>query len=157
MSDLRITHWLDLNDFASSSVYQLIDSIVYILSMKKIVVLLSTYNGERFLCAQLDSLLIQEGVELKVLVRDDGSSDSTWDLLIAYKDLLSEEAVWLISRFVFSRKNWLTRLLLLLDGKIKDNGFESNLFYVLKIIKGGVGLPLFSHRALTPFVVREGL
>ena len=48
MSDLRITHWLDLNDFASSSVYQLIDSIVYILSMKKIVVLLSTYNGERF-------------------------------------------------------------------------------------------------------------
>ena len=68
MSDLRITHWLDLNDFASSSVYQLIDSIVYILSMKKIVVLLSTYNGERFLCAQLDSLLIQEGVELKVLV-----------------------------------------------------------------------------------------
>ena len=154
MSDLRITHWLDLNDFASSSVYQLIDSIVYILSMKKIVVLLSTYNGERFLCAQLDSLLIQEGVELKVLVRDDGSSDSTWDLLIAYKDLLSEEAVWLISRFVFSRKNWLTRLLLLLD---KYNGFESNLFYVLKIIKGGVGLPLFSHRALTPFVVREGL
>ena len=103
------------------------------------------------------SLLIQEGVELKVLVRDDGSSDSTWDLLIAYKDLLSEEAVWLISRFVFSRKNWLTRLLLLLDGKIKYNGFESNLFYVLKIIKGGVGLPLFSHRALTPFVVREGL
>lgn len=157
MSDLRITHWLDLNDFASSSVYQLIDSIVYILSMKKIVVLLSTYNGERFLCAQLDSLLIQEGVELKVLVRDDGSSDSTWDLLIAYKDLLSEEAVWLISRFVFSRKNWLTRLLLLLDGKIKYNCFESNLFYVLKIIKGGVGLPLFSHRALTPFVVREGL
>ena len=86
MSDLRITHWLDLNDFASSSVYQLIDSIVYILSMKKIVVLLSTYNGERFLCAQLDSLLVQEGVELKVLVRDDGSSDSTWDLLIAYKE-----------------------------------------------------------------------
>ena len=138
MSDLRITHWLDLNDFASSSVYQLIDSIVYILSMKKIVVLLSTYNGERFLCAQLDSLLVQEGVELKVLVRDDGSSDSTWDLLIAYKDLLSEEDVWLISRFVFYRKNWLTRLLLLFDGKIKYNGFESNLFYVLKLLRGGV-------------------
>ena len=124
--------------------------------MKKIVVLLSTYNGERFLCAQLDSLLIQEGVELKVLVRDDGSSDSTWDLLIAYKDLLPKRLCGLFL-VCFSRKNWLTRLLLLLDGKIKYNGFESNLFYVLKIIKGGVGLPLFSHRALTPFVVREGL
>ena len=77
--------------------------------------------------------------------------------LAAYKDLLSEEDVWLISRFVFYRKNWLTRLLLLFDGKIKYNGFESNLFYVLKIIKGGVGLPLFSHQAPTPFVVCEGL
>ena len=77
--------------------------------------------------------------------------------LLAYENLLSVEDVWLISSFVFYRKSWLTRLLLLFDGKIKYNGFESNLFYVLKIIKGGVGLPLFSHRALTPFVVREGL
>ena len=108
MSDLRITHWLDLNDFASSSVYQLIDSIVYILSMKKIVVLLSTYNGERFLCAQLDSLLIQEGVELKVLVRDFGSWFRRGFLLLAFFVLVSVVAVWLISRFFFSRKNWLT-------------------------------------------------
>ena len=52
--------------------------------------------------------------------------------------VLSEEDVWLISRFVFYRKNWLTRLLLLFDGKIKYNGFESNLFYVLKLLRGGV-------------------
>lgn len=59
---------------------------IYILSMKKIVALLSTYNGERFLRAQLDSLLAQEGVGLRVLARDDGSSDGTLGLLAAYKE-----------------------------------------------------------------------
>lgn len=59
---------------------------MHILLMKKIIVLLSSYNGERFLCAQLDSLLAQEGVRLRVLVRDDGSSDRTWELLVAYKE-----------------------------------------------------------------------
>lgn len=54
--------------------------------MKKIVVLLSTYNGERFLCAQLDSLIAQEGVELRIIVRDDGSADRTLEILGAYKE-----------------------------------------------------------------------
>ncbi|WP_455621466.1 glycosyltransferase family 2 protein [Parabacteroides sp.] len=58
--------------------------------------------------------------------------------LVAYKDLLSVEDVGLISRLVFYRKNWLSRLLLLFDGKIKYTQLESNFFYVLKIIKGGV-------------------
>ena len=49
--------------------------------MKKVQVLLSTYNGERFLEEQLQSLAAQKGVELSVLVRDDGSSDSTTKIL----------------------------------------------------------------------------
>ena len=47
--------------------------------------LLSTYNGEGFLCEQLDSLIAQEGVDISVLVRDDGSSDGTWNILIQYQ------------------------------------------------------------------------
>ena len=49
--------------------------------MKKVQVLLSTYNGERFLEEQLQSLAAQKNVELSVLVRDDGSSDSTTKIL----------------------------------------------------------------------------
>ena len=30
-------------------------------------IVIPNYNGERFLCAQLDSLLAQEGMKLKVL------------------------------------------------------------------------------------------
>ena len=41
----------------------------------KIAVLMSTYNGEKFLQVQMDSLLAQQGVDLTIFVRDDGSQD----------------------------------------------------------------------------------
>jgi len=40
-------------------------------------ILLSTYNGEKFLSQQLDSLLSQSYPNILIHVRDDGSSDST--------------------------------------------------------------------------------
>lgn len=49
--------------------------------MDKVVVLLSTYNGEKYLEEQLLSLQGQVGVDVTVLVRDDGSTDSTTALL----------------------------------------------------------------------------
>lgn len=52
--------------------------------MKSVLVMLSTYCGERFVREQLDSLLEQEGVEVRVLVRDDGSSDGTKSILKEY-------------------------------------------------------------------------
>ena len=47
----------------------------------KVCVLMSTYNGERFIEEQLRSLRNQEGVDVQVLVRDDGSTDCTLDIL----------------------------------------------------------------------------
>lgn len=49
--------------------------------MEKITVLLSTYNGERYLVEQLQSLIDQKGVEVELMVRDDGSKDSTTEIL----------------------------------------------------------------------------
>ena len=49
--------------------------------MEKILVLMATYNGEKFLQEQLDSLYGQEDVEVDILVRDDGSTDSTQKIL----------------------------------------------------------------------------
>jgi hypothetical protein len=48
------------------------------------VVLLATYNGERFLREQIDSLLAQTYAPLKIVARDDGSTDGTWNLLEEY-------------------------------------------------------------------------
>jgi len=44
-------------------------------------VLLSTFNGERYLAEQLESLWAQDYKDLTLSVRDDGSSDSTPELL----------------------------------------------------------------------------
>lgn len=43
--------------------------------MKSVLVLLSTYNGEKYLKEQIDSVLGQEKVKTFLLVRDDGSTD----------------------------------------------------------------------------------
>ena len=47
----------------------------------KVCVLMSTYNGEQFIEEQLQSLKNQEGVDVQILVRDDGSTDHTLDIL----------------------------------------------------------------------------
>lgn len=49
--------------------------------MKKVAVLMSTYNGENYLKEQVDSLITQVGVDVSITVRDDGSSDKTIEML----------------------------------------------------------------------------
>ena len=49
--------------------------------MRRVRILLSTYNGEKYLREQIASLKAQEGVETEIFVRDDGSADSTLDIL----------------------------------------------------------------------------
>lgn len=61
--------------------------------MVRIDVLLATYNGERHLCEQIDSVLDQQGVELCLFVRDDGSSDATSALLQGYVERFPEKVV----------------------------------------------------------------
>ena len=50
----------------------------------KLIVLMSTYNGEKYLAEQLDSLLNQSLLPSKIIVRDDGSTDSTLEILEQY-------------------------------------------------------------------------
>ncbi|WP_340121605.1 glycosyltransferase family 2 protein [Methylobacter svalbardensis] len=49
----------------------------------KVTVLLSTYNGSKFLKQQLNSLYEQTYRNIKILVRDDGSTDATREFLEA--------------------------------------------------------------------------
>ena len=50
----------------------------------RVLVLMSTYNGERFLAEQIESVLKQEGVTVHLLIRDDGSSDRTVPIIEGY-------------------------------------------------------------------------
>lgn len=47
----------------------------------KVQILMATYNGERFLQEQLDSIATQTYQNWEILARDDGSSDNTVDIL----------------------------------------------------------------------------
>lgn len=49
--------------------------------MYTVLVLMSTYNGEKYIDEQMQSLLAQEEVNLHILVRDDGSKDNTLERL----------------------------------------------------------------------------
>lgn len=51
-----------------------------------VLVIVSTYNGERYLREQLDSLINQTGIEVHILVRDDGSNDGTVEVLKEYDE-----------------------------------------------------------------------
>ena len=47
----------------------------------RVLVLLATFDGRRYLPAQLDSILAQHDVDVRVLISDDGSTDGTVDYL----------------------------------------------------------------------------
>lgn len=51
----------------------------------KIAVLMSTYNGEKYLREQIESILCQESLtQIDIWVRDDGSKDTTTEILEEY-------------------------------------------------------------------------
>lgn len=54
--------------------------------MKTVSVLLSTYNSEKYLREQIDSVLNQKDVKINLFARDDGSKDTTCDILQEYQD-----------------------------------------------------------------------
>ncbi len=52
-----------------------------------VCVMIASFNGEQFISEQIDSILNQEGIKPTILVRDDGSTDSTVEVLESYKRL----------------------------------------------------------------------
>lgn len=54
--------------------------------VKKVQILMSTYNGEEYIREQLDSILAQSYPDVDILVRDDGSSDDTFVILKEYEE-----------------------------------------------------------------------
>ncbi len=60
-------------------------------------ILLSTYQGEKYLSQQLNSLFKQTLQNFHIIVRDDGSSDGTCDILLSYQKQYPEKITLLPS------------------------------------------------------------
>lgn len=82
--------------------------------MKLVNILISTYNGEKYIREQIDSLLNQTYRNIKIYVRDDGSKDKTLDIL-----------------HEFSEKNQI----ILIEGQ--NAGFGSSFMQLLKLAEEG--------------------
>lgn len=77
---------------------------------KRIQILLSTYNGERYLREQLDSFLaMEEYAQCCVLIRDDGSTDGTQDILREYNRREEFEVVFGENLGWIGSYQWLTQ------------------------------------------------
>lgn len=67
--------------------------------------MLSTYNGEQYLKKQILSIITQETVKIKLVVRDDGSTDNTKEILCSFAskydniEILFEENVGFVKSF----------------------------------------------------------
>lgn len=56
----------------------------------KIAVLMSTYNGEKYIAKQLDSIMNQSiNCEMVICIRDDGSTDRTLDIINLYSNSMN--------------------------------------------------------------------
>ena len=52
-----------------------------------LAILMSTFNGEKYLKEQIDSLLNQEYEAFDIYIRDDGSTDQTVSILENYEHI----------------------------------------------------------------------
>ena len=62
------------------------DPIVKEIYHPRVSVVMNVYNGEKYLRETLDSILAQTFTEYEFIIVDDGSTDSTADILREYKD-----------------------------------------------------------------------
>ena len=54
--------------------------------MSNIAVLMSTYNGQKYIREQIDCILSQKDVDVQLFIRDDGSSDDTVSIVKEYTE-----------------------------------------------------------------------
>ncbi|WMT40581.1 glycosyltransferase [Paenibacillus sp. D2_2] len=66
----------------------------------KICILLSTYCGEKFLSEQINSLLMQENVDVHILIRDDGSDDRTKQIISEIADKYPDKLEYIFAQNV---------------------------------------------------------
>ena len=55
-------------------------------ALPKVLVLMATYNGERYLREQVDSILSQKDVDVTLLITDDCSTDGSYEIAQKYAE-----------------------------------------------------------------------
>ncbi|MNW34163.1 putative glycosyl transferase [compost metagenome] len=81
------------------------------MNRNRILILLSTYNGDKYIKEQLNSLLHQQDVEAHILIRDDGSKDLTVSILKEYTELYPAKISYSIDSNLGAKKSFFALML----------------------------------------------
>ncbi len=76
--------------------------------MRSVQVLLSSYNGEKYIKRQLESILAQEEVDVHLLIRDDGSSDGTREIIWDFEKRFPNKIKVVVGENLGYKKSFLT-------------------------------------------------
>ncbi len=135
--------------------------------MAQVQILLSTWNGERWLPVLLESLLQQTYTDWTLLIRDDGSQDQTCKLLLQWQGLHPDKVEWLEmnglhlgSAASFSRLVELSRAPLLMFCDQDDVWFPDKIKRQLAAmqrlsVQNDVATPLLVHTDLALINARD--
>ena len=64
-------------------------------------IMMATYNGEKYICEQIESILAQTYHEWKLFISDDGSNDHTIEIINKYQEMYPNKIFILESRNTF--------------------------------------------------------
>ncbi len=121
-----------------------------------VTVLLAVYNGEKYLKQQLDSILNQTVTDIKILIRDDGSSDASPKIIDEYCELHPQKIAKLVGASTGSAKQNFAELLKYADSDYimfcdqDDIWLPEKIEKTLKVIKNAEknNLPVLVHTDL---------
>lgn len=87
--------------------------------MTRVLVVLSAYNGEKYISEQIDSILNQIDVEVSLIIRDDGSKDLTCQILNSYSEEYNN-----ISVIYGNNEGFVRSFTILLSEAFRRDGFD---------------------------------
>ena len=99
-------------------------------STDKIAILMATYNGEKYICQQIDSILSQTCKDWELYIHDDGSTDNTIAALESYVEKYPNK-------------------IHLIDGK-STGGAKYNFFY---LFGQDIIIMLYLHSMIISFII----
>lgn len=102
--------------------------------MTDAIVLMSTYNGENYISEQLDSILNQDyGGSIRIIIRDDGSTDNTQEIIEKYKTSPGREILLLKGSNIGPQRSFLELIRVADEAKYYFFSDQDDIWYLDKI------------------------
>jgi glycosyltransferase involved in cell wall biosynthesis len=95
----------------------------------KVSIVMATYNGEKYLAEQLESILSQTECPIEIIIRDDGSTDTTVQIVESYRKRFPE-----VIRYLGQNSD------------ARNRGFVSNFLTALREVSDFSSLIFFSDQ-----------